>query len=229
MRELYNEFFHISRHGKIREKVMLVRVVMTVVIIVACLAAMSITAYAYFSYDVTSGSNTIKSAYFETNVSVTITDENVTSLDINPVTDNYQTQKVELKAGKQYTVTIAPTTNSNAKTGFVVVTADGCNEIYHTQQLGVDTKASGGETQSISFKLTVTDNTKVKFSAHWGTSTYYDDYKNKGDNEELYITQDEEIKMIVNGIIDPVDENNENTQAEEDTTVTEQLPKENEQ
>lgn len=80
MKELYNEFFHIPKHGKVREKVMLMRTAITVVIMIVCLAAMSITAYAYFSYNVTSGSNTIKAANFD--ALITITDEN--NISVNP-------------------------------------------------------------------------------------------------------------------------------------------------
>ena len=41
----------------------------------------------------------------------------------------------------------------------------------------------------------ITDASNVYISAHWGTSSYYDDYKNKGDQEELYIIQGEEIML----------------------------------
>ena len=75
MRKFYNEFFYIPKHGKIREKVMLTRIAMTVTIVIMCLAAMSITAYAYFSYNITSASNKIQAANFETNVNIQITDE----------------------------------------------------------------------------------------------------------------------------------------------------------
>ena len=221
MRELYNEFFYIPKHGRVREKVMLTRVVITVMIVIMCLAAMSFTAYAYFSYNITSGSNIIKAAHFETKVSIQITDENGEAVDINPITSNYQTYKVGLDAGKIYTVTITPTENSTAKTGFVVITANGCDKTYHTQQLGIDTNIGDGKTKTISFKLIVTDKTDVHFLAHWGTSSYYDAYKNKGDQEELYITQDEEIMMIVNGYAEPNVNNNTNEGSNDENEGTE--------
>jgi len=71
VRKLYNEFFHVPKHGRIREKVMLVRAIVTAVIILACSAAMSLTVYAYFSYNVTSGSNMIKTASFDADITVT--------------------------------------------------------------------------------------------------------------------------------------------------------------
>jgi len=221
VRKLYNEFFYIPKHGKVREKVMLTRVAMTVMIVIMCLAAMSFTAYAYFSYNISSGSNIIKAAHFETKVSIQITDENGEAVDINPITSNYQTYKVGLDAGKIYTVTITPTENSTAKTGFVVITANGCEKTYHTQQLGIDTNIGEGETKTISFKLTVTDKTNVHFLAHWGTSSYYDAYKNKGDQEELYITQGEEIMMIVNGYAEPNVSKNTNEGSNDENEGTE--------
>ena len=221
MRKLFNEFFYIPKHGKVREKVMLTRIAMTVTIVIMCLAAMSITAYAYFSYNISSGSNIIKAAHFETKVSIQITDENEEAVDINPITSNYQTYKVGLDAGKTYTVTITPTENSTAKTGFVVITANGCEKTYHTQQLGIDTNIGEGETKTISFKLIVTDKTDVHFLAHWGTSSYYDAYKNKGDQEELYITQGEEIMMIVNGYAEPNVSKNTNEGSNDENEGTE--------
>ena len=185
MRKLFNEFFYIPQHGNVREKVMLTRLASLITIVIFCLAAMSITAYAYFSYNITSGSNIIKAAHFETKVSIQITDENGEAVDINPITSNYQTHKVTLNAGELYTITVTPTENSTATTGFIVVTADGCDKTYHTQQLGIDESVADGKTPSITFKLLITDTTEVKFLAHWGTSSYYDDYKNKGDSEEL--------------------------------------------
>ena len=224
MRKLFNEFFYIPQHGKVREKVMLTRLTMTITIVIMCLAAMSITAYTYFSYNVTSGSNIIKAAHFETKVSIRITDENGEAVDINPITSNYQTHKVTLNAGELYTITVIPTEKSTAKTGFIVITADGCDKTYHTQQLGIDENVANGETPSITFKLLITDSTEVRLLAHWGTSSYYDDYKNKGDSEELYITQNEEVKMIVNGFAEPnvpkSDAPDDTTDTKEETTTT---------
>lgn len=204
MKELYNEFFYIPKHGKIREKVMLARVAAIIAIMIMCLAAMSLTAYAYFSYNVTSGSNIIKAANFETEVSIQITDADgkaVENNNITPITSDHKNFRIEgLEVGKWYNITIKPTDRSTAQTGFIIVSVDkGCNVTYHTQQLGVDENVEGGKTPEIRFKLMITDATNVILESHWGTSSHYDAYKNKGNNEELYITQDEKIKMIVNG------------------------------
>ena len=204
MRKLFNEFFYIPQHGKVREKVMLIRLASLITIVILCLAAMSITAYAYFSYNVTSGSNIIRSATFKTEVQVQITDSNGKAVDtVKPITSDYKSFKIEgLTVGETYTISVAPIKDEKAaKTGFVVVTADNCPDTYYTQQLGKDEKVEGGETNKLSFEIMITDSATVYLRAHWGTSSYYDEFQNKA--EELYITQDETIKLIVNGFDEP--------------------------
>lgn len=223
MRKLYNEFFYIPKHGKIREKVMLARITTTVVIMVMCLAAMSFTAYAYFSYNITSGSNIIKAANFETNVSITITDKNNEAVEIEKV-DN-ATHRANLSVGNIYKVTL--TRAGTASTGFCVISATGCKvETYHTQQLGIDVNSSNKGKDSVTFELKVTDNTVVTFYAHWGTSSHYPDYVNKGTDNALYITDanvgEKMVVMIINDVPeDTGDENNEpeNTTLSTDTTT----------
>ena len=197
MRKLYNEFFYIPKHGKVREKVMLTRVAMTVMIMVMCLAAMSITAYAYFSYNITSGSNIIKSASFYTDVTVQITAEDGTAGDtITTNTSDHKSHSAELSANKTYTITVKHNDRSTAQTGFVIVTAEGCETRYHTQQLGRD---GNGNTYTITFKLTPGANTIVTFRSHWGTSTYYGYAGDSDNNIEKYILDGEDIELVISG------------------------------
>lgn len=214
MRKLYREFFYIPKHGKIREKVMLMRVVMTVAITIFCLAAMGITAYAYFSYNVTSASNVIKAATFETNVNIQITDENGEAVEV--ITSNYKSHVATLKANTTYFVTLKPTDKSTAKTGFVIVTADGCDKSYHTQQLGVDGDITRPQ---ITFTLVLGADTKVMFLAHWGTSSYY----GYNSDSEQYIKQGETIQIPVNGVAvsDVQDDNTKEPTTSETTTPSE--------
>ncbi len=212
MRKRYNDFFYIPKHGKIREKVILTRIVTTITIVIMCLAAMSFTAYAYFSYNITSACNVIKAATFETNVNIQITDENGEA--VEAITSNYKSHVATLKANTTYFVSLKPTDKSTAKTGFVIVTADGCNKSYHTQQLGVD----GDKTrQKITFTLVLGADTKVTFLAHWGTSSYYG-YNSDSDQ---YIKQGETVQIPVNGVVaSDVQENN----TKEPTTLEETTP-----
>lgn len=196
MKKLYNEFFRVPKDGKIGEKVMLARIATSIAVVVTCLIAMSFTAYAYFAYNVTSESHVITAAHFETKIAV-ISEENGVKTDHNAASTNYQKQSVVLEPGKPYTVEVEPGRDNPAKTGFLVITADGCKETYHTQQIGTDTGVSGGRTERISFTLSVTQQTTVHFLAHWGTSSQYNDYKNQGD--ALYVIQGESVEMVING------------------------------
>lgn len=207
MRKLYNEFFYIPKCGKIREKVMLARNALTIAIVVMCLAAMSITAYAYFSYNVTSGSNTIKAASFYVDVEVQITGDDETTVEDSNITpiisDNKNFVVSGLEVGKWYKFTVTKSEKSTAQTGFVVVSAEGSPVIYHTQQLGVDKSVSGEYTSAITFKMMITDETDVILVAHWGTSSYYSEYQIDNVDDEQPIILDDEIKMIVNEYTEP--------------------------
>lgn len=221
MRKLYNEFFHVPKHGRIREKVMLCRVAMTIAIMVVCLVAMSLTAYAYFSYNITSGSNSIKAANFETNVSIQISDKNNETVEIQQV--NSATQTATLYAGNTYSVKIEKA--GTAKTGFCVITADNCEiESYHTQQLGEDVNSRTQVQSSIHFTLSVTNTTVVEFYAHWGTSSCYDYPTNDSDR---YILNGETVELPIKKIVtEPPKDNDttppltENTDAVTTTTVS---------
>ena len=218
MRKLYNEFFYIPKHGKVREKVMLTRIAMTVTIVIMCLAAMSITAYAYFSYNITSGSNIIKSASFYTDVTVQITAEDGTAVDnsqITPITSDHKSHSAELSANKTYTITVKHNDRSTAQTGFVIVTAEGCETRYHTQQLG---RNGNGNTYTITFKLTPGANTIVTFRSHWGTSTYYGYAGDSDNNIEEYILDGEDIELVISGS----KPNKDSTQSEDTTDKSEE-------
>lgn len=197
MKKIYNELFYISKHGKIREKVVLARATVAVFVIVISLFAMSITAYAYFYANTTSASLTVRSASFETEVKVQLIDEdgNITK-DVDSLTSDYKNYKFnDIEAGS-YIVTVRPkSSDTMAKTGFVIVTAKNCQDTFHTQQLGTDRKASNGETNEIKFRVMITETTNLFIESHWGTSSHYPKFKDV--NDEHYITyEDGEIKQI---------------------------------
>ena len=204
VKKLFEEFFAVPENGKVKEKVIQVRLIMTIAVVVFCLLMMSFTAYAYFTCNVSSGSNYIKTARFETKVLVQVEDAEGNVLeDIRPITSNYKVFKLsDLRPGEWYTVTVTPTERSTAKTGFVIVTAIGCEKTYHTQQLGVDANVDGGFTPELRFQVMITEATDVVFEARWGTSSYYPDFQDK-DGEE-YIRNGEAVKLIINGLEEPV-------------------------
>ncbi len=161
MKELYNEFFLIPTNGKIREKVMLTRIITSIAIVVMCLAAMSITAYAYFSHDITSGISTVQAAKFEAKVS--INDGAVA------VTKAGKTQTATLPAGPN-TIKLSKGT-STAKTGFCIVTINSQIK-YYTSQIGTDA-ARNITDASVTFTLVVSKDTTIEILSHWGTCSVY--------------------------------------------------------
>ena len=165
MGKLFHKFFYVPKYGKVQEHVLLARLIMMITVVIMCLAAMGITAYAYFSHNVTSGSSVIRTARFEADVQITITDANHT-----PVT--------VVKEGKLHTATLQSGTytveltkgKSTAKTGFCIITIG--DKQYYTQQIGVDVKRNL-DNASVNFTLKVSSDTKIKILSHWGTSSCY--------------------------------------------------------
>ncbi len=166
MKKLYDEFLSVPEQGKIREKVMLTRITLTALIMILCLAAMGVTAYAYFSCNVTSGFNVIRAANFDAEVSVwrqngeevTLTHENGNTHIATLSTDTY-------------TINISMSSNSTATTGFCIVTVDGVK--YHTQQLSKNETTPNS--QSFSFTLEASSSVDLRILEHWGTSSSYCD------------------------------------------------------
>ena len=188
MKKLYMEYFHIPREGKVREKVMLVRMAVSTVFMILCLAAMSFSAYAYFSCSVASRNNQITAARFDMDVTLSIT-ENATAVDVKKVGD--KTYTAILEAGKTYEVVLRPAQESTATTGFCQITANNCEKTYHTHQLGIVDNSTVNE---IRFTLEVSKNTAVQFLAHWGTSSYYN---NSTTDPALYVQSGDHVKMEI--------------------------------
>ena len=188
MKKLYMEYFHVPRDGKVRDKVMLVRMAVSTVFMILCLAAMSLSAYAYFSCSVASRNNQITAARFDMDVTLSIT-ENATAVDVKKVGD--KTYTAILEAGKTYEVVLRPAQESTATTGFCQITANNCEKTYHTHQLGI---VDNSTVNQIRFTLEVSKNTAVQFLAHWGTSSYYN---NSTTEPALYVQSDDHVKMEI--------------------------------
>lgn len=188
MRKFYHKYFYIPKHGRIKDNVMLIRTVATAVTMILCLAAMSFTAYAYFSYNVTSGFNRIQSASFDADVSIKITESKTdTPVDVKKVKS---TCTAELEAGKTYSVTLSYG-ESTSTTGFCVITAKNCLNTYHTQQLWKIPDANEKKANTITFSLTVSKNTIVEILSHWGTSS------RNGTDDEWYICHGETVNINI--------------------------------
>lgn len=199
---------------KVSEKNLLTRGLVTLTVVILCLAAMTLTAFAYYSLDIVSGSNKIKAAVFDVNVTIQGDQGEVT---VTPGPN--KTYKAVLPAGT-YSIEVAHSTQSTANTGFVTMeVADG---MYYTRQL---TKSD--HTNSLTFTFETNAEMAVKFSACWGTSIYHNT------QAVIYITENNNaVKITVAGISDEEVQEpdvSETTEPEEtESEVTEPTPTESE-
>ena len=174
MKSFYDEYFRIPKEGdgKITDKVMLVKVAQIVVTMIVCLIAMSLSAYAYFSHNVTSGVNIIQSADFGLNVK--ITDQS------DPTNEILAGEGGIYQLGNgEYTVALEKKGTASTGFGVIEVTVGETTVKYHTQQLNDYEK-------TLTFELDLTALTdgksaNIKITPHWGTSSYYS-YENKDEN-----------------------------------------------
>ena len=174
---------------RISDKKMLWHVVMSTTVVLLCVAAMGFSAFAYFSYNLTSDYNFVKTGSFETRVD--ITDENGDNISV--ITSDHKSHTALLSAGATYHVTLEHTNRSTVDTGFVVITAENCTvRSYHTAQIG---KSAVGASQTVSFWITPSDDTTVTFRSHWGTSTHYTEFNV---SSERYVSSGDSLSITIN-------------------------------
>jgi hypothetical protein len=142
---------------KITERVLYKKLAISILIIVLCMFAMSLSAYATFSATVISGYSQINGAYYGLDITV----------DGTPIKDG----KATLSSG-EHTVTLIKSADSTASTGFCRIEANG--KQYYTQQIGADVR-SDAPLDSITLKINVAPGKKIniEFALRWGTSVYY--------------------------------------------------------
>jgi len=177
LRAFYDRFYRISDDEKISDTVIIFRVIVTAVIILSCLAAMTFSAYAYYEYDLLIRIEKIQSAVFGANISVK--DSSGKDIEVESSPDYY---RVELKKGGEYTVKISRVPASTAETGFCRVrlfNSESYKDIYYTVQLESDDVR-----KEVTFIIKPSTDCKMKITPNWGTSLYYAD----NDNPK-YITQ----------------------------------------
>lgn len=167
------QMFYVPKYGKVSDKVLISRLTVHITIIIMCLISMSLSAFAYFSSSVTSGSNTIKAAYFD--VEITVDDTSLSK-------DGNQFMK-ELAANTEYSIKI--TKKGTAKTGFVVIKIG--EKAYHTDQLG------DGDT-TLHFTLKLASAQIVSFVPYWGTSSNYSQISSIKEIDE-YIADGETVNV----------------------------------
>ena len=185
MREIFSDEFDELKPKRVHEKVLYQRIAFTVVCILAYLSAMGFTAYAFFTADVTSSSNTIKAATYAM-------DCTITPKDGEPIEASSISLDGQEVFPKEYKICISiDKQNNTAATGFCVVKVlkNGATEpiVYHTAQIWKEKYEAEGKSQSLTFTLTLNEAATVTFTPHWGTSSHYAEYKESGEDGELYI------------------------------------------
>ncbi len=188
MSNLYLRFFHIPKHEKVRESVMLMRAALTVGVILFCLAAMSLSAYAYFSYNVTSRDTHLQAAVFDVDVTVQHTDKDGEQVDVS--LDDTRRYVAQLSGNTTYYVTIRVAEKSTTCKGYLMVKTEN-GDPYYTQQFF---KTATSEMVNTDFFVTPTADTKLYFLTCWGTSSHYGSPDAEGDR---YIVTGERIRLEV--------------------------------
>lgn len=164
MKAFYDKFYRVYDDKKISDTVIIFRIIVTVIIILSCLAVMTFAGYAYYEYDLMIKVNTIQSATFEVNVTVADNENNPVEMEKR---NGYYIPKSDyLTKDKEYTVTISRTENSSAETGYCRVRLfKGNNEsIFYTIQLDADTP-----TQEVTFTVNPSEDFKFQITPNWGT------------------------------------------------------------
>ena len=202
MKKFYEEFFYVSKHGKVQEKTLYTHTAVTVVLILICMGLMSLAGYAYFSSNISSVGNVLQAASFEATIS--IVDKNGVPVPLTSNGDNvYQ---VVLKGpvvsqSEVQTLSVEENGTSNNESGtssetniidsdsyetYIVTLSYGnstaqtgfCKvllngQLYNTQQIGTDVNAENGFRESVTFEVEVAEDITIAIFSHWGTSSNY--------------------------------------------------------
>lgn len=161
MKKLYDEFFYVPKHGRVREKVLLARITVTVAFIIMCLAGMSITAYAYFSSNVSSTLNSIHTANYSLKI-----ENNGTALESDTFTCNGAQNDT-------YTFTLTP--DGTAENGYcrIEVVSGEKTETCYTTQIFKTAGDNNDRITSLTLSVRAAVGSKIIFTPQWGTSVNY--------------------------------------------------------
>lgn len=210
MKAFYYEFFHIPEQGKIRDKVLMARVVLASVLVVLCMLSMSFSAYAFYAVGLTTHS-TIKTANFAAQLE--ILDSAGVPLQCEPGDGIYH---MELTPDS-YTVHLSY--DGDAETGFCVLRLN--EKQYHTRQFFERHRSS----DELVLTLELYETSELTVIPHWGTSSCYEDFTENGD-VETYLINGETLTVR-----EPPEEEIQNLseETEEILEETEEIPEDTEE
>ena len=147
------ELFTGTKQNELTEKAFIQSITVSVMGMLLCLVALCSTTWAWFSEDVSSSSNTIKTG--SCTVAVSVTNEET---EIAPNADTTATYTFE--AGKSYQINL--TSTGSAKSSYCKLAINE-NEFY-TEQI-----STSAPNNTISFTLTFDASTEVEIITLWGT------------------------------------------------------------
>lgn len=172
MKDLYKEYFYVPKHGKVKEKVMLARISVSVVIMLALMAGMSLSAYAYFTANNTTAIKPIKTAHYQLDTAV-IAPEGLT-----PQNGVYTLDNTEGNATKDFVFRISVNNETTTATvGFceILVAVDDSREAprpYYTEPIGkyviADQEMNVLE-RSVKIPVPAGHKAEVSFVSQWGS------------------------------------------------------------
>ncbi len=181
MKALFDKYFRISDQERITDKKMMFRVFSAVTIILLCLSIISLTALAYFTSSVESGSNTVAPATFyvvykdDQNRSTIQDITDSTAPQPQPVEGSVYRAAVTLKKCDTATLTrkyqISLKKGGTAETGFCKITIG--DREWYTRQLGTGLM-EGNQTvdrETYTFQVTYnsTEDLQMTIEACWGS------------------------------------------------------------
>ncbi len=213
MKAFYYEFFHIPEQGKIQDKVLMARVVLAAVLIILCMLAMSLSAYAFYAVGLSTHS-TIRTAHFAAQLEI---------LDGSGTPVDYETQDGVYQAELQpdfYTVRLSY--GGDAETGFCVVRLN--EQQYHSRQFFVENWAS----DELVLMLEIYEPSELTVVPHWGTSSCYEEFYENG-NAEYYLIGGETLTVGTPQEEETEEMSDSVEETEEDTENIEELAEEQEE
>ncbi len=155
---------------KITEKAFMQGLVMSVVGILICIVSLCSITYAWFSGTVSSGNNVLKSGSFDLTIEAV---DSTTKVDL---TETNGVWSGTFSPGETYKVTLNVTDTSTVK-GYCAITANDGQTYINTEVMkyiadgesaGLSEGTAENYKKSITFTLTVTKETTIKFSPRWG-------------------------------------------------------------
>lgn len=164
IRETVKEYTYIPENGKISDKVFYFRILFSFVTMIACIAAVVSSAFAYFNDEIASTDSTVVSAYY---------DLIVTPIDRQDTLSLNESELMTLNESGQYEYICEAVSDNKhkfilsasgtASTGYCKISVG--DNVYYTDQIA--------QFISIEIEIEAAAETKIIFTPQWGTSSNY--------------------------------------------------------